>query len=1083
MKLNSDNTNNANSNPYFLQNGGRAAAIIQNIDWTVNPVGIIKSWPENLKNTLSTILSSKFPMLLWWGDDLVQFYNDAFRPSLGNEGKHPSAMGQKAADCWPESWHIIYPLILNVLATGEGVWREDLPVPIYRGGKMQQAYWTFSYSAVRDDQQQIKGVLAVCTETTEKVLYNQNIKNIKEELEFAVEAAAFGTFDLDPLTNRFSANTRLKNWFGLKADDQIDLASATAAIADTDRQRVMESIRNTLDYNSGGSYDIEYDIINPLTKKQKTVHAVGKAWFDGNKNPYRFNGIVQDITAVRKTALELAKARQLTDITIKSMGLGLFNVDFADNNIDYSPQFSRLLTGNLKNNLKRKDFLKYVHPDDLHLRSKAIENGIESGTFFYTPRVVWDDGSIHRIAVSAARIVDKEGNASAFSGTIADITEQEKNRDALLLAQSRLEKTRADAERLFENVTSSSPAGLWLSNKGGMLTYFNKTLIDFTGIPYEELLAGRWTECIAGDDLAKTIEAYTSAVKGQTHFDMLFRGRKSTGELIWCRAAGDPFKDSDGNYAGYAGFCMDMDEIIKGRKALLESQQTISLMIEQSPVAICLFTGEDMKIKIANDIMIGYWGKDASVIGLAMEEAVPELKGQPFLGILQEIYRTGIPYHGKAVPADLNLNGVLSTYYFDFTYTPIRDGNGEIYGIMDIAVDVTEQVMAAKKLQEASTALAGAVELAELATWSLDAVHNTIECSGRFKSWLGIDDLAIPWEVFLRLVPEPNRAKVEASLQEALTGTGSFYDFEFPITNKITAELRIVHANAQIIYSKDGIISGLRGTAQDITLHKELQQSLQLRVNERTAELNTANEELKNTNHELSQFAYIASHDLQEPVRKISVFIDMLENSLEKNPDKAKIYIEKIASSARRMENLIKDVLQFSKLANTSSGFEKVDLNSVISDVLDNFELKIQQKNAVIKIDTLPVIEAVPVQMSQLFGNLISNALKYSSDQRIPEIAVSAQILSGSDKKANFIDSEQNWIKINISDNGIGFEQQYAEQIFNIFQRLHGNERFDGTGIGLALCRKILQNHNGSITAVSNKDIGTVFSVLIPQAQ
>lgn len=1078
------NFTDTTSDYYFLQNGGKAAQIIQKIDWSLNPLGSPEKWPENLKNTLATILSSKFPMFLWWGDDLIQFYNDAYRPSFGLEGKHPAAMGQKAVDCWQEIWDFIYPLINKVLSTGESVWYDDLLLPIYRNGKLEDVYWTFSYSPIRDDERVIKGVLVVCTETTEKVLYNQKIKESKEELEFAVDAAEFGTFDLNPATNRFSANNRLKSWFGLQADDDIDLANATNVIAEADRERVINSIKHTMNYESGGRYDVEYTIINPLTKEQRIVHALGKVWFDENKTAYRFNGTLQDITSHRKTTEELIKSRQLTDLTIKSMGLGLFNVDFADNNIEYSPEFSILISGTVKHKLKRKDFLKHVHPDDLHLRSEAIQKGIESGTFFYTPRVVWDDGSIHRIAISAARIVDKEGKATAFSGTVADITEQERNRDALLLAESRIKQNKRDADTLFQNVTDSSPTGLWLSNKEGTLTYFNKTLIEFTGLPYEELLAGKWTSSIIEEDLKNTKDAYSAAIARKTHFDVLFRGRKSTGEIIWCRAAGDPFYDSEGNYAGYAGFCMDMDEIITGRKALSESQQKVSFMIEQSPVAICLFTGYDMKIEIANDIMISYWGKDKSVIGLPMEEAVPELKGQPFLSILQEIYRTGIAYHGNAMPAELKLNGVLKTYYFEFTYTPIRDINGEIYGIMDIAVDVTEQVMAAKKLEETRTALAGAIELAELATWSLDASSNTITCSDRFKNWLGISTHTAPTHELLELITEPNRQKVEASLQEALKSDSPyFYDYEFPITNKLTGQLRIIHANAQIIYDKDGIVEALSGTAQDVTKERELQEELKFKVRESTAELQAANAELESNNRELSQFAYIASHDLQEPIRKISVFTDMLKNSLEKNPEKAKLYIDKISNSARRMENLIKDVLQFSRLNSFSQKFEKVDLNIVITDVLNDFELTIEQKKAIITVDQFPILEAIPLQMSQLFGNLISNALKYSSADRVPKIEVKSEIISESDKKEYSINAEGNWLKIQVSDNGIGFEQQYSEQIFNIFQRLHGNDQFAGTGIGLALCRKILQNHNGSISAFSTEGVGTVFTIIIPQMQ
>lgn len=177
-----------------------------------------------------------------------------------------------------------------------------------------------------------------------------------------------------------------------------------------------------------------------------------------------------------------------------------------------------------------------------------------------------------------------------------------------------MEQAQRDAQRLFQNVTDSSPTGLWLSNKDGMLTYFNKTLIDFTGLPYEELLAGKWTRVIAEDDFKRQKKPICMLSKTE-HTLMYFsepEKHRRTHLVQGCRRS---FYNSEGDYDGYAGFCMDMDEIISGRKAVTESQYKVNAMIEQSPVGICLFTGYDMKIEIANDIMIGYWGKDRSVIG------------------------------------------------------------------------------------------------------------------------------------------------------------------------------------------------------------------------------------------------------------------------------------------------------------------------------------------------------------------------------------------------------------------------------------------------------------------------------------
>jgi len=172
----------------FLMGGGEMGERTRQYDWAKTSIGSPDHWPRSLRSTVATILSSRFPMFLWWGQDLIQFYNDAYRPSLGNEGKHPTALGQKGKDCWPEIWDIIYPLISQVLRTGEATWSEDQLVPIYRNGAIEDVYWTFGYSPVRDDEDKINGVLVICTETTQKVNYLRQLTESKKELEFAEQS-------------------------------------------------------------------------------------------------------------------------------------------------------------------------------------------------------------------------------------------------------------------------------------------------------------------------------------------------------------------------------------------------------------------------------------------------------------------------------------------------------------------------------------------------------------------------------------------------------------------------------------------------------------------------------------------------------------------------------------------------------------------------------------------------------------------------------------------------------------------------------------------------------------------------------
>lgn len=254
------------------------------------------------------------------------------------------------------------------------------------------------------------------------------------------------------------------------------------------------------------------------------------------------------------------------------------------------------------------------------------------------------------------------------------------------------------------------------------------------------------------------------------------------------------------------------------------------------------------------------------------------------------------------------------------------------------------------------------------------------------------------------------------------------------------------------------------------------------RVQERTAEIKSANFNLQRSNAELEQFAYITSHDLQEPLRKIRTFTEMLEASLGSISSKSKGYLDKIAASSTRMRKLIKDILHYSRLIAPNETFTRVDLHAVIWQVVDDFELMIREKNAKINIQQLPVIEANPLQINQLFSNLISNALKFNTGDE-PVIDVTVTMLDKDAQLPEGLNPSLSYCLIEFRDNGIGFDQQYAEQIFTIFQRLHTKHEYAGTGIGLALCRKIVLNHHGSINAYSENGEGATFRITLPLKQ
>lgn len=284
---------------------------------------------------------------------------------------------------------------------------------------------------------------------------------------------------------------------------------------------------------------------------------------------------------------------------------------------------------------------------------------------------------------------------------------------------------------------------------------------------------------------------------------------------------------------------------------------------------------------------------------------------------------------------------------------------------------------------------------------------------------------------------------------------------------------RIVEVVKAPVVGDDGEVIGLLGLFSDITERKLAEASLR----DLTARL-------ERSNRELQDFAYVASHDLQEPLRKISVFGDRLRSKFgEPLGQEGRDYLERILKAARRMQALINDLLSFSRLTTKARPFARVDLGQTVREVMGDLEARIDQLQAEVQVGDLPTIEAEPLQMRQLLQNLIGNALKFHRPDEKPLVRISGTVVQETAPDAPRNAPPREVLELRVADNGIGFEEKYLDRIFNVFQRLHSRSEYEGTGMGLAIARRIVEQHRGQITAQSSLGRGATFIVRIPTCQ
>ena len=1314
----------------FLQDGGEMGELIREKDWSQTSLGVPKNWPQTLQIMTRVMLDNPFGMYIAWGKDYTQIYNDGYRPILGTT-KHPHALGLSSKETFSESWHIIGPMFDTVMK-GEAIGFPDFMLPLNRNGYLETCYFDFAYSPIRLENGEVGGVLVTVIETTTKKRAQNELKESKDELEFVLEAADLGTFDYNPMTDKFSGNARLKEWFGLPPNEEIELIEAINAITEIDRDRIAKAVQDVLKYESGGQYDEIYSVVNAITQKETNVHAKGRVWFNEDKLAYRFTGTLEDITEQTIANIKTKEAESHIRTMILESPIGICVLD-AETFITETVNESFVeIAGIPKEQIIGKHYWE-AFSEVKHLYFDAMNKVIATGEAFIENEiemVILPNGQEEKIHVSFiyAPLIDENDTVVKVAVWAQNNTSQVEARKKIMVSESNLRMMILQAPIAIA-IIRGPKYKVEIANKFA-LELWGRTEKEVLNLPLfeamPELLSQGIKELV--DDVTKTGNRFSTP---EMPVKLLRDGDLKT---VYINFSFEALYDTEGHINGIMAIGFDITSQVEARKKIEESEQHIRALIESAPFPIGVYEGEELRITLVNQSIMDIWGKGNDLIGKTYPEVLPELEDQQIYDQLRNVIRTGNAFHAKNQRVDLDKNGILIPYYFNYSFTPLFDADGEVYAVMNTAAEVTElhnakqqveesekrfresvkqapvgiaifrgpqyiaemanenylqiidqtenqllgkplfealpeveeslapiietiyktgndfhgyefpvpltrkgkteteyfnfvyhpmrendeivgfmvvatvvtaTVKAKQLIEENEEKLELVIEGSELGMFDVDLTTSEVDVSERLYEILGLkgqsnltndelltnfhpddlpvrhkafeqafkdgkleyqariiyDDKSIHWldargKIFFNSNGEPERIlgtvrdiTDERNFQQELMEreekfrlladsmpqhiwtadpdgnlnyfNQSVYNYSGLTPEQITQDgwIQIVHPDerednikrwleavttgndylcehrfrrhdgeyrwqlSRAIPQRDsnGVIKRWVGTSTDIQEQKMFTKELEKQVNLRTKELEQKNIDLEKMNKQLQSFVFISSHDLQEPLRKIQMFSSrILENEEESLSVSGKKYFERIENSAFRMQQLIKDLIEYSRTDVLEKIYATHNLIEIIDEVKELLSEELDQKKVNIILNDICEVRVVPVQFRQVVLNLISNSIKYAKANEPAEITINCTKVLGKETNIDSISKDTLYSHIRFTDNGIGFEQEYNERIFEVFQRLHTKDAYSGTGIGLAIVKKIIENHDGTITASGNLDQGAVFDIYIP---
>jgi signal transduction histidine kinase len=998
--------------PEFLAGGGEMGELMRSRNWSETPLGPITTWPQSLKTCVRIILTSRQPMFVWWGDDLINLYNDAYRSILG--GKHPAVLGMPASEVWKEIWDQVGPRAAIAMQKNEGTYDESLLLIMERNGYPEETYYTFSYSPVPGDEGGTGGIICANTDDTQRIIGERQLMTLKDLGKHLPDS----TSDEDVYNRTIAILKENPADFPFACIYRADLKTGIMEMTGkTDTSLSDTILPASLQIASSLAADWQFDeairtnkyvVIRDL--KQKYGQLPSGNW---------------SASPDQALAIPIVQSGQVCPFALLIVGLSPYR------------QLDE----------KYRSFFQLV--------ADQIASGIVNVH------------TVEEARKKAEALMEIDRAKTAFFSNISH-----EFRTPLTLMLGPLEELLSQQK---DTLTQEQEAHLTATHRNALrLLRLVNTLLDFSRIEADKVQAQYFPVNLSTitEDIASTFRA---AVE---HAGLQFNVRckplnkaayvdRDMWEKIVLNLLSNAFK-----YTLRGSITVSLEQ--EGNHAVLRVQDTgVGIPEEELPRMFERFH------RVRHTKGRTYEGTG---IGLSLVKELVQLHSGN-IGVESEegtgsIFWISVPLGRDHLPEDKVIEKNGEGYLSGLSDVYVNEA---LYLSRDTGVSSNDSISAGEErarilIVDDNADMRDYLQRLLEKHYSVDTAANgkhALERIAAYPPELVISDVMMPEMDGIQLLQHLKRQQVTNSLPVIMVSARAGEEAKIEgydigaddyLTKPFSAKELQARVRAQIR------ISRLHRHAVDVLQHSA--EELEKKVEERTAAL-------LRKNSELEQFAYVASHDLQEPLRKIRTFSELLQKSLQKGTP-VDNYFDKIQSSAERMAQLINDVLNYSRLSNTEDQFVATDLNAVLQQVKVDFDLLIEQKQAVIKDSCLPVVKGIPLQLQQLFINLIGNSLKFSDKQ--PVITITGSVLLPSEI-SSYPELQQHapYVKLEFSDNGIGFEQQFAERIFTIFQRLNERKSYAGTGIGLALCKKIVENHHGVIRAIGKPNEGSTFIVILPQ--